>query len=185
MTPLVQSVTDLLSLLTVLGGALFVFLSLALLARKMGFAHGVFESALGFFGKRALLFSFLVALAGVISSLFYSEVAGFPPCVLCWWQRIFLYPQVIILGLALVRKEAAARIYALVLSAAGSLVAAYHSYIFFAGSESTVCPAGVASCTQQFFMEYGYVAIPTMSLTAFLLIIVFLLAGAAARKPAG
>lgn len=90
MAPIVQSITDILSFATLLGGAiaLFLFILLAGPFRESGPGKRIADFA----GQRAILFSFVVALVSAAGSLFYSEVAGFAPCVLCWWQRIFLYP---------------------------------------------------------------------------------------------
>jgi disulfide bond formation protein DsbB len=111
----------------------------------------------------------------VASSLFYSEIAGFAPCLLCWWQRIFLYPQAIILFIALFKKDWRVRKYAIALSGLGSLVSIYHTYIQFGGESLAPCPVGGVSCQIVYFVEYGYVTIPTMALTAFGLIILLML----------
>lgn len=126
--------------------------------------------------EKGILLSFLVALSGLILSLFYSEFAGYTPCVLCWYQRIALYPQVLILGLALWRKETAVRIYSISLSVLGAIVALYNTYLQFGGNPLIPCDAA-ASCSQRFVFEFGYITIPTMSLTAFLFIAVILWMG--------
>src|SRR6185295_7978736 len=58
-----------------------------------------------FIGKNGLVLAFLFSLASMLGSLFYSQIAGFPPCDLCWFQRIFMYPLVFLLGLALIKKD--------------------------------------------------------------------------------
>src|SRR3989344_7919790 len=58
-----------------------------------------------FLHQNGLLLAFLVALSSVFGSLFYSQIAGFAPCELCWFQRVFMYPQVLLLGFALVKKD--------------------------------------------------------------------------------
>ena len=121
-----------------------------------------------------LTLGFFVALISVSISLIYSEIIGYEPCKLCWIQRIFLYPQVIILGLALWKKTKDAAEYCLALSVIGAVIAGYHFYgQSFNPSALPACDvAGGASCALRFFVEFGYVTIPMMSLTAFLLIIV-------------
>src|SRR6185437_5155517 len=103
MTPFVQLVTNILStsvvVLDVLAVLLFIILITPLKRRGAG------KKIAEFFGERALLLSFIVALASVGGSLFFSDVAGFQPCLLCWWQRIFLYPQAVILLIALIKKD--------------------------------------------------------------------------------
>src|SRR5579859_2546202 len=98
MAPFVQSTTNFFSFVTVLLDIFAVGLFFILITplRKYGWTRDVAE----FFGERAVFFSFLVALAGVGGSLFYADIAGFQPCLLCWWQRIFLYPQAILLLIA-------------------------------------------------------------------------------------
>src|SRR5258705_13166689 len=58
-----------------------------------------------FIGKYGLFFAFLISLVATLGSLFYSQIAGFTPCDLCWFQRIFMYPLVVLLGLALIKKD--------------------------------------------------------------------------------
>ncbi len=174
--------TNILSLLTVGGGILAVFLMLALAQKFLGNPTGIFQPLLVFATKHTLLFSFLIALTGTASSLFYSEIAGFAPCVLCWWQRIFLYPLTVILGIALAKKDEKITDYVAGLSAVGAAIAAYHSYLQFGGSPLVPCGAsGAVSCAQRYFLAYGYVTIPTMALTAFVLIALLMLAREAAR----
>ncbi|MBU6390372.1 disulfide bond formation protein B [Patescibacteria group bacterium] len=145
------------------------------------YRHFVRESAfidrlfarLGFIGVTS---AFLVALLGMVISLVYSNVIGYAPCTLCWYQRVFLYPQVFILGAALCKKAGDARFYCLILSAIGGAIAAYHYYgQSFNTSVLPACAATGASCAARYFVEFGYVTLPLMSLTAFILIIVSLL----------
>lgn len=124
------------------------------------------------FSKNGLLIAFVVALGSTVFSILYSEFIGFAACVLCWYQRIFMYPLVILLGLALYRKDKGIIDYALVLAAAGSIVSLYHNYIYYGGSSILPCDAlGGVSCAQRYVFEFGYITIPLMSLTAFVLII--------------
>src|SRR3989344_891860 len=129
-----------------------------------------------FLAKYGLLFSFIVALTATLGSLFYSEIAGYIPCTLCWYQRIFMYPQIIILGLALIKKDQKIFNYSLALSAIGLIIALYH-YLMQLGVVSGLSCSLVGysvSCVKQFVMQFGYITIPLMSLTAFSLIVIFL-----------
>ena len=173
MLPFVQTFTDILSFATLLGGIFGVFLIILLVSPFRQSREG--KRIADFLAERAILFAFAIAFTSVASSLFYSEIAGFAPCVLCWWQRIFLYPQAVILFMALLKKDCGARKYALALSGAGFLIALYHTYIQFGGESLAFCPVGSVSCQILYFVEYGYVTIPTMSLTAFALIILLTL----------
>src|SRR3990167_6311507 len=86
-------------------------------------------------GKHSTALACLVSLTAVIGSLFYSEIVGFEPCVLCWWQRVFLYPLVIIFGVAAIwKKPASAFLYAVPFASAAALFAAYQSYVYLGGA---------------------------------------------------
>ncbi len=104
MTPFVQFVTNILSLGTIAGDGIVVFL-FALILTPLG-ERGWGAKVDAFFGKRAMMFSFLVTLGGVAGSLFYSEYAHFAPCELCWIQRGLLYTQAVILFLTLFARSA-------------------------------------------------------------------------------
>lgn len=114
-----------------------------------------------------------VALLGTIASLYYSEVLGFPPCNLCWYQRIFMYPQVFMLGFAWYRHDRSVVPYSLLLSGIGIALAGYHSYLQFGGSPLIPCGAGsqAAACAQRFVFEFGFITIPLMTATAFALML--------------
>lgn len=127
-----------------------------------------------FLGGNGIRFSILIALFATLGSLFYSNIAGFAPCNLCWFQRIFMYPEVIILGLALFKKETKIVDYALILAMIGWFISIYHNYIYYKGLSSVVCRIG-ESCAIPYVTEFGYISIPMMALTAFSLMIVFLL----------
>ena len=108
-----------------------------------------------------------------IFSLVYSEIIGYEPCKLCWFQRIFIYPQVILLGLAWYRKEWILSLYSVVLSVMGGTIALYQYLLSFGIVPSLPCAAGNegVSCNQIFVVEFGYITIPLMSLSGFLLIL--------------
>lgn len=122
-----------------------------------------------FFKENALTFLFIVASIATIGSLFLSEVAMFVPCKLCWWQRIFMYPTAIISLIALIRNDKKAIIYILPLSLIGAGIAAYH-YVMQLFPNLLECSEEVAKCSTIQFAEFGYMTIPVMALTAFILI---------------
>ncbi|MBI4272669.1 disulfide bond formation protein B [Candidatus Uhrbacteria bacterium] len=137
-----------------------------------------------FFGTHALLFSFLIALIVTSGSLFYSDVAGYEPCKLCWYQRIFMYPQVIILGIALIVRDSRVRLYSVALSGIGFFIAGYHYLLQLGIAPNIPCSAvGYSvSCTKNFVMNFGYITIPLMSLTAFTLILCLWFTQAKSKK---
>lgn len=124
-----------------------------------------------FSGSIYMILAFIIALTSMLGSLFYSQIMKFPPCDLCWFQRIFMYPQAIILGIALIKKDKHIIDYCLALSGIGLLFSIYHNYIIYQASKITMCTDSIVSCTTQYLTEYGYVNIPVMALTAFILII--------------
>jgi len=168
---LVSLVNQSLGFLTVFGQLIIGATALAVLTRKNKFS----KNFLKIISKNSLLFSFIVALAATLGSLFYSEVAGYEPCKLCWYQRIFMYPQIVLLAQAVRWKDYKFSKYSLSLSIPGAAVAAYH-YLLQVGVVPGVTCTSVGysiSCSQRFVMQFGYITIPMMALTAFLLIIVF------------
>lgn len=130
-----------------------------------------------FLARRGIIFAFFVSLVATASSLFYSNIAGFPACELCWFQRIAMYPQVVLLGLAILKKEKVVIDYCLLLAGFGVLVSAYHNYIYYGGTSLSSCSAfGLGtSCLVRYVWEFNYVTIPLMALTS-LLLVIFLLA---------
>lgn len=130
-----------------------------------------------FFAKHGVLLAFIVALASTAGSLFYSEIAGFEPCDLCWYQRVFMYPLVVLLFLKLIKKEKKV-IDCLVLSVTGFFISLYQNYIYYNNEGlDALCNFGGSgtSCLKRYIFEFGYVTIPLMSLTAFILVVIFLL----------
>jgi disulfide bond formation protein DsbB len=119
----------------------------------------------------ALWLAFVVALLATAGSLYFSEIAGFEPCLLCWYQRIAMYPLVVILGLAAWRRDGAAWVYATALAAIGAVISTYHVLLeWFPSLSSGACDPD-NPCTLVWFRVFGVFSLPTLALTAFLLII--------------
>lgn len=162
-------ITSTFSYLTIFSHILFVFLLAAFLSRRSWGGE-----IIGFVHKHAVPLSFLFALGGAVGSLLYSNLVGFEPCELCWWQRIFLFPQVVLFLVALIKKERRVFIYSVPLAFLGSIVALYHTYIQLGGETSVLpCTSAGAACAKVLVLEHGYITIPTMSLTVFLFILLF------------
>ncbi len=116
----------------------------------------------------------LVAVTAVSGSLYFSEVAHLEPCVLCWYQRIAMYPLVLLLGLAAVRRDPAVRPYGMTLAAVGAAISAYHIAVQrLPGMPSTSCSI-TAPCSAIQVEVLGFVTIPVLALVAFLTILVLL-----------
>ena len=181
MSQLVQPAIDLASVFTVLADILVVALFVLLLTPLQ--EKGMGKKIAQFFGMHAMFFSFIITAVSVVGSLFFSNVANFAPCLLCWIQRGFLYTEAVILAIAmLARKDERVRMYqrfvekcCLVISAIGFPIAAYNVYLQLGGGAIIPCSATGPDCSYVYFIRFGYVTIPTMSLTAFALIIVFML----------
>ena len=123
--------------------------------------------------KHALYITFSIAFAGIIGSLTFSELLGYPPCVLCWWQRICLYPLAIISLVGILRKDGHTLYYLYPLAGIGALIALYHNLLTWGVVSEALapCTAGV-SCITQPFALFGFITIPFLSLVAFCVIIV-------------
>lgn len=155
-----------LSVLTIIGQIFIVFLILN---------YFIFKIKVDFLKKNALVFGFVISFISVFGSLFYSEIALFEPCKLCWFQRIFMYPQLILFGLAIWGKDKSKIwAYSFGLSVIGFLIAGFHYFIQISGSSSFCDVTGYsAGCSQNFLLYLGYISIPMMALTAFGMLISF------------
>ncbi len=120
--------------------------------------------------NRALPYlAWVIALVSTVGSLFFSEVMGLPPCVLCWYQRIAIYPLVLVLGAGIVMRDGRMKYYALPLCLAGLAVSAYHNLLYYGVIPEgiTPCEQGVP-CTERQIEWLGFITIPLMGLAAFL-----------------
>ncbi|MDP2440721.1 disulfide bond formation protein B [Rhodoferax sp.] len=119
--------------------------------------------------------SWLVAASATLGALFMSEIMGFAPCVLCWWQRIFMFPLVLILALSLFPFDRTVLRYALPLAAGGLLVAGFHVLLTLGVIPETLAPCrdGIPCKTLQ-VAWFGFVTIPLLSFFAFLVLTLLL-----------
>ena len=120
--------------------------------------------------------AFVVAAIATGGSLFFSQIANFPPCELCWFQRICMYPLSILLLLLAWRGEHRLARYLVVLPIGGACVSIYHLLIENdVIKEPNQCiRSAVGGCATKWINEFGYITIPTLALTGFLLLIGFL-----------
>lgn len=131
--------------------------------------------------NNSLLGKFLLYLAWIQSaiamggSLFFSEIMKFPPCVLCWYQRICMYPLVLLIAVGIIRKDKHVGWYVMPLAAIGWVIALYHNLLYYGiiPKSAAPCEAGV-SCTTKFFAWFGFITIPLLSFTAFTVILLCL-----------
>lgn len=127
---------------------------------------------LGFMNKKNILYiAWVQSITAMFGSLYFSEVMKLTPCVLCWYQRILMYPLVAIIAVGILRKDKGLHQYVLPLSIAGFLIAAYHNLLYYGIIPESIqpCKLGI-SCTTRQIEWFGFITIPLMSLTAFAII---------------
>jgi len=125
----------------------------------------------------AILFSvWVLVTVSTLGSLFFSYIMEFAPCVLCWYQRICLFPLVIILATGLFPFEKRVIKYALPLAIAGWITAFYHNLLYsgIIPQDLQPCSKGV-SCTEKYIDLFGFLSIPMLSLISFSIIITLLI----------
>jgi len=116
----------------------------------------------------------LVACVAMAGSLFFSEVLRWPPCVLCWYQRILMYPLALILAIGILRRDRGLHLYVLPFSLLGACVSLYH-YVLTKTDwlPPPACTSGIP-CTVDYLNWFGFINIPFLALIAFLIISVML-----------
>lgn len=129
-------------------------------------------------GSTVLLLCFLVASAATLGSLFFSEIMHFIPCTMCWYQRIFMYPLVVIFLIALLYPDDKVFKYSIAIVIIGWFFAVYHNLLMFGIiPESAVpCSQGVP-CSTEYIDWFGFIHIPFLSLLAYSLILALLVLG--------
>lgn len=176
MTSFINLSVWLLSLATLVGQIIAVFLVLLFFIRKFAPQYEIPKKLVGFISDNYIALIFVISAGATISSLALSDILSFVPCKLCWYQRAFMYPQALIAGIALFVNDVKARIYLLALSIIGLLIAIYHILVqLFPGVIR--CGDEIVNCSSKQFAGFGYITIPVMSLTAFGLIILVSLYG--------
>jgi len=154
--------------------AMAAILGLRVLARVSDRAADAYDGMARGVAPNAIPMAWFVALVATTGSLYFSEVAGYQPCTLCWYQRIAMYPIVVILGIAAARRERAGAVYAAGLAIVGAVIAAYHVALeWFPALDSGVCSA-TTPCTLVWFRVFGVLSLPTLALIAFLFILTVL-----------
>lgn len=173
---LTEAVSKAFATLAILLGVLVVLLALLALAglvfpparRAVGWVRATLAGS-------ELWLAFVIALASVAGSLFFSEHSGFIPCRLCWFQRIAMYPLAIILLVAAVRRDTRGAFwYGIAFPILGAGTAIYHLYIE-ANPEAELqgCKIG-APCSTKWIDVFGFMTIPALALAAFAAILALL-----------
>ena len=149
---------------------LLVTLAVRAVAPRARWPHQVIAAL----GPVALPLAAPVAVVATVGSLYFSEIADFPPCRLCWYQRIGMYPLAVVLPIAAWRRDRQIRWYALPLAVLGGTVSIYHVVIErFPSLESGACEI-TNPCSIIWVERFGYLTIPAMALSGFALIAVLL-----------
>ena len=128
-----------------------------------------------FFKEYSIYLAWTTALFATLGSLYFSEIAHFPPCVLCWYQRIFMYPLVLIIAVGILEKNKRIYRYVLSLTAIGWLISVFHNLLYYKiiPESAAPCYTGV-SCTTKFIEWFGFVTIPFLSFSAFTVVTVLM-----------
>lgn len=134
-------------------------------------------------GMFALPFAFLVTLGSVTMTLVYSDYFGLTVCWLCWYQRVALYPQLVLFTIAWLIKDTRIWLYSIALSAFGIVVSLYQHYLQMGGTSAVPCPASGGDCAQRFLFEFDYITFPLASFTLFALLIVLMLFYRRSQRP--
>ena len=115
-------------------------------------------------------------LIATLGSLYFSEVMKLPPCTLCWYQRILMYPLVYIMAVAIVTTDTRLKLYSLPFSITGFLVATYHNLLYYHIIPESIAPCTLGvSCTTRQIEWLGFITIPLLSLIAFTITTIALL----------
>ena len=124
----------------------------------------------------ALFISWVIALVAMLGSLYFSEIRQFVPCTMCWYQRICMYPLVLILGIGSFQNDFNVKKIALPLSIIGLMISTWH-YLeqkVPGFAEIKPCTQGVP-CSSEYINVFGFITIPFLAGTAFLLISLILI----------
>jgi disulfide bond formation protein DsbB len=161
-----------LALLGVAGQVLAGAFILVVLAALAG-ARALFDAVRAAIWGYELWAAFIVSAIATGGSLFFSEIAHFIPCELCWYQRICMYPLSIITLLAAIRGDFRAARYLLPLPAVGACISVYHLLVEngVVGESTTCLVSAPGGCATKWINEFGYMTIPTLALTGFVLLI--------------
>jgi disulfide bond formation protein DsbB len=127
-------------------------------------------------GNKPLLIAWIASIVSMVGSLFFSEVMKFVPCNFCWYQRILMYPLVILLGVAFYQQDHKVTRYVLPLSIMGIIVSGYHYALqkIPALKAFEVCTSGVP-CSGQYINWLGFITIPLLAFVGFTTITICML----------
>ena len=123
--------------------------------------------------ENILFIAWATSIVATFGSLYFSEIREFIPCTLCWYQRIVMYPFTVLLGIAVVKKDFQISFYSAILSGIGILLSTYHyglQKLTFLQESAPSC--GMVPCTGEYINWLGFITIPFLALTAFIIIFI-------------
>lgn len=168
---------ELLTVLTVIAQIIVAIVLVLWLLERFGASRAPLDALARLVAPDALRLAWLVAAIATAGSLYFSEVRHFTPCPLCWYQRIAMYPLVLVLAVATWRRDLGVRWYVLPVAVLGAGIGIYHYQLErFPHQEAIACSAAVP-CTTIWFERLGYITIPMMALSAFALVATILILG--------
>ena len=155
------------SLLTLIALAGAVVVTIARLLRRSRGARELVAAV----SPLGLALGAVVAITATAGSLYFSEVANFLPCKLCWFQRIAMYPLSVILLIAAIRRDRDVRWYVVPIASVGAVISLYHWLLErFPDLDAGVCSVDVP-CEFVWFERFGFITLPFMALAGFLTIL--------------
>ena len=126
--------------------------------------------------QNSLYFAWLNVTIATFGSLFFSEVLKYPPCNLCWYQRICMFPLVVILAIGIAKNGKETLLYSFPFAFLGWIISIYHNLLYYRIITTAIVPCSSgSSCTEKQIEIFGFLTIPLMSLIAFSIALIFLL----------
>lgn len=138
-----------------------------------------------FFLKNALYLALIQAIVALLGSLYFSNVLMYPPCVLCWYQRIAMFPLFITLIVGILTKDRNIHLFVLPPAIIGWMIALFHCLLYYKIIPDTLAPCSTqVSCTTKYVEYLGFITIPLLSFPAFSIIILLMFVQARKIKSA-
>ncbi len=129
-----------------------------------------------FIVQNALYLALIQAVVALLGSLYFSNILMLPPCVLCWYQRIAMFPLFITLIVGILIKDRNTHLFILPPAIIGWLIAAYHNLLYYKIIPDTLAPCSTGvSCTTRYVEYLGFITIPLLSFVAFSVIILLMI----------
>ncbi|WP_239984683.1 disulfide oxidoreductase [Lentibacillus sediminis] len=128
------------------------------------------------FRQFSLYAAWLVSIVATLGSLYFSDIRGFTPCELCWYQRILMYPLSLILGIATFQNDRSVKKYVLPMAIIGSSISLFHYLEQKVPGFADIKPcANGVPCSAEYINWLGFITIPFLALIAFTLIAILML----------